>query len=174
MKTFKAFIAVLLLFVAWSCSKSESSTENEEQKGDFNIEGVWELRNLTFDETFHIEESQEIIKFVELIVNEGCELMTFEFKPDKSFIVEQYDVTDYNPTEEEVEYVVNCENIDTFTGTWDLQENQLMITTSDDDEPISITVRYESGMMILEDMPLATILPLDGHADFVYKKLGSG
>lgn len=176
MKTIRIF-ATLLTLLVFTLSCSKSSDEEETQDQEVTFEGIWRLRDITDinldGDTVPTELSQDIIGFVELIVNEGCELMAFEFKPDKSLILEQYDVTDYNPTEEEVDYIVNCENKDIFNGTWDLQDDQLIITNSEE-EPVSIKVKFEFGSMILEDLPLATILPIDGHANFVFEKLKNG
>ncbi|KJD35157.1 hypothetical protein PW52_10760 [Tamlana sedimentorum] len=175
MKTIKIFTALVTLLFTLSCSKSLNEEEIKDQEVAF--EGVWELRDITDinldGNTVPVELSQDIIGFLEVIINEGCELMSFEFKPDKSLILEQYNVTDYNPTVEEVEYVADCSKIDIFTGTWDLQDDQLIITNSED-ETVSITIKFESGSMILEDLPLATILPIDGDANFIFEKLGNG
>ncbi len=174
MKTIK--IAVLFLFlITMSCSNS--SSDDEVQNEDTIIEGVWVLRDITDinleGNVVPAEVSQEIRAFVELILNESCELMAFEFKPDQSFTLEQYDVNDYNPSEDEVDYVVNCENIDIFAGTWDLQDGQLVIS-GEDDEFNSFSIRLESSVMIWEDVPLGAILPIDGQGDFVFEKLGNG
>ena len=175
MKTTKIFSTLLVLLLTLSCSTS--SDEDEIQDKETAIEGVWLLRDVTDinleGNPLPTEVSQEIRAFVELIVNEGCEMMVFEFRPDKSVILEQYNVNDFNPTKEEVEYVVNCENVDTFTGTWDLQENQLTIS-GEDDESSSFSIRLQSSIMILEDVPLGAILPIDGQGDFVFEKLGNG
>lgn len=175
MKTTKFFSALLVLLLTLSCSRS--SDEGEIQDQEIAIEGVWLLRDITDinleGNPLPAEVSQEIRALVEFIINENCEFMVFEFRPDKTLILEQYDVNDFNPTEEEVEYVVNCENVDTFTGTWDLQENQLTIS-GEDDESSSFSIRLQSSIMILEDVPLGAILPIDGQGDFVFEKLGNG
>ncbi|WP_203256440.1 lipocalin family protein [Hyunsoonleella ulvae] len=171
MKTTKFFSVLLILLFTVSCS--ESSNEDMQDK-QVSFEGVWQLRDIDFSNaSIPAEVSGDIVDFVQLILNEGCEMMVFEFRPDKSVILEQYDVNDFNPTEEEVEYVVNCENIDTFIGTWDLQENQLTIS-GEDDESSSFSIRLQSSIMILEDVPLGAILPVDGQGDFVFEKLGNG
>ncbi|GEM_PF-3297228 len=175
MKTTRIFTTLLLLIVTLSCSNSSDGEEMHNE--DVTFEGIWLLRDIT-DFTLDgsalpVEASQEIRAFVELIVDEGCEYMAFEFKTDQSFILEQYDPNDFNPTQEEVEYVVNCENIDTFIGTWELQNDQLILS-GDEDESSAFSVRFESGKMILEDVPLAAILPINGEGDFVFVKLGNG
>ncbi|TBN00162.1 hypothetical protein EYD45_14575 [Hyunsoonleella flava] len=175
MKTTRIFSALLALLFIVSCSTS--SDDEEIQDKEAAIERIWQLRDITNinleGSAVPVEVSQEIRTIVNLIVNEGCELMAFEFKPDQSFTLEQYDVSDFNPSTEEVEYVVRCENIDTFDGTWDLKEGQLIIS-GEDDEFSAFSIRLESSLMILEDVPLGAILPVDGEGDFVFEKLGNG
>ncbi len=175
MKTIKTITVLLVLLITLSCSTS--SDEEEIQDKEAAIEGVWVLRDITDinldGNAVPAETSQEIRAVVELIVNEGCELMAFEFRLDQSFILEQYDVNDYNPSQEEVEYVINCENIDIFTGTWDFQEGQLVIS-GEEDESNYFSIRLESSVMIWEDVPLGAILPINGQGDFVFEKLGNG
>ncbi|SEP77070.1 hypothetical protein SAMN05421824_0270 [Hyunsoonleella jejuensis] len=174
MKTIK-IVALLILLITLSCSKS--SDEEEIQDKEAAIEGVWLLRDITEinleGNAVPAELSREICAVVELIIIEGCELMAFEFKPDQSFILEQYDVNDYNPSEDEVEYVVNCENIDLFIGTWGLQDGQLVLS-GEENESNSFSIKLESSLMIWEDVPLGAILPIDGQGDFVFEKLGNG
>lgn len=177
MKTTKIFTVLLALLFIVSCSKS-SSDEEEIQNKEVAIEGIWQLRDITNinldGSAVPVEASQEIRAIVNLIVNEGCELMAFEFKPDQSFTLEQYDVSDFNPSTEEVEYVVRCENIDTFNGTWDLQEGQLTLSGVEEGEFSSFSIKLESSIMVLEDVPLGAILPIDGEGDFVFEKLANG
>jgi len=174
MKSIRIFTTLLALLLTFSCSNS--SDDEEIQDLDFTFEGVWALRDITDinvnGNTVPTELSQQITGLLDLIINEGCEWMAFDFNPDESFILNQYEVTDYNPTTEEVDYVVNCENIDMFDGTWNLEEG--LLTISDQEGTIgSFFVRFESGSMILEDVPLGAILPVDGHGNFVFQKLSN-
>lgn len=175
MKTTRIFTLVLAFIITLSCSNSSDGEEPQDKEVSF--EGTWLLRDISDisldGNPLPNEVYQDIVAFVNLIVNEGCEYMAFEFKPDQSFTLEQYDVNDFNPTQEEVEYVVDCQNIDTFIGTWELQNNQLILK-GDEDKSSTFSIRFESGTLIMEDVPLGAILPIDGEGDFVFEKLGNG
>lgn len=175
MKTIRIFTALLVFAATLSCSNTSDGEETRNEEVTF--EGPWLLRDITGinleGNALPAEASQEIRAFVELIVNEGCEYMAFEFKPDQSFVLEQYDPNDFNPTQEEVEYVVDCQNIDTFVGTWELQNNVLTLS-GDEDETSTFSIRLESGLLIMKDVPLAAILPINGQGDFVFEKLSNG
>ncbi|WP_299532372.1 lipocalin family protein [Ulvibacterium sp.] len=160
---------IVLLFLSatlfWACS-----SDNDDGNGgdDNSLIGTWSFTELKVDDADgEIKLANEVIQ---VLIAQGCDIFTFEFKSDQTLEAAFKDFTETGTdvNSEGTGLLIECpENAETTSSTWSLEGDQLTIV---DGNGISetVTIKLEGGTLTLS----AEIIDEDNleGAEAVFKK----
>lgn len=118
---------------------------NDDVDGDIELEGLWVLSEIRLDEGVDDIELELLDLVVDDLFEQECYLISFDFKDDGTLDAESR-VADFEIEGTEVQ----CpENIETTTGEWLLDGDQLTVTDDlNESETITIIVEDENTFVI--------------------------
>lgn len=129
------FLSATLLL---SCS---SDNDGENEGGEESLIGTWSFTELNVDDADgEIKLANEVIK---VLISQGCDILTFEFKSDQTMEAEYRDFTQTGTDVNSggTGLLIECpENAEITSSTWSLEGDQLTIV---DDDGMNDTVTIQ-------------------------------
>ncbi len=124
---------IALLFLSATLLLACSSDNDDENGGDDNsLIGTWSFTELNVDDADgEIKLANEVIK---VLISQGCDIFTFEFKSDQTMEAAFRDFTETGTdvNSEGTGLLIECpENAEIISSTWSLEGDQLTIVDSD-------------------------------------------
>ncbi|RKN79476.1 lipocalin-like domain-containing protein [Ulvibacterium marinum] len=124
---------IALLFLSATLSLACSSDNDGENGGDDNsLIGTWSFTELIVDDADgEIKLANEVIQ---VLISQGCDILSFEFKSDQTM---QAEYRDFTQTGTDVNsggtgLLIECpENAEITSSTWSLEGDQLTIVDND-------------------------------------------
>jgi hypothetical protein len=120
------FLSATLLL---SCS---SDNDGENEGGEESLIGTWSFTELNVDDADgEIKLANEVIK---VLISQGCDILTFEFKSDQTMEAEYRDFTQTGTDVNSggTGLLIECpENAEITSSTWSLEGDQLTIVDGD-------------------------------------------
>ncbi len=141
------FVASLLLF---SCSSDDGDGATEMPE-EISLVGVWEFTELNIDDVETDQQIRLANDVIEVLVAQGCDILTFDFKADESVTASYRDFTetgrDVNPDGSGL--LIECpDTVETSSSVWSLEGDQLTFVNEDMTEE-TVTIELTATQLIV-------------------------
>lgn len=137
-----------MLFMA-SALISSCSKDKENASGEDSLVGTWDVHELKIDENNADDATVFYKQIVDVLVQQGCNLITLTFNADGKLIIESAtdDIGGINATSTGLS--IDCpsdKNIE--VGTWSLDGDQLTVTNADSGKQ-TVTIALDGDSMAI-------------------------